>query len=1018
MKEWVMKHVILKLIFPALLLGLVFNMSLQAATTGKITGMVTDKANGEPLPGANVILDGTRQGATTDPDGRYVILAVSPGTYTVTGTMVGYGTEKRQNVNVIADYTSTIDFSLKESTLEMEELVVTAQRPPVEPDKTTSKYVISSADIEAAPQIRATAQLLALQPGMALDGTNSIRGSTTRAQTGTQVGYYVDGIEVDRNMLTGVNTTAIQEVSVLTGGMNAEFGNAAAGVVNLVTKEGQGSLQGRTEYKFTPGGKKHWGRDVYEGPQFEDNVKWDDPDWVAETYVDPGPDRVLGSSDDVERNAHERTDYTDKRGHRVEGTLSGSMSSDVSYFASVSFARDPATFPSVEQTSNDPPRAQATLTYRPSDNIKVKGLGMYQKSNEYQGAARNRTQNIFYPEEFSASGEYTLSRQLEVLTLTHTLGTSTYYDLKLFYNSFNRDTSNVPVATEATRQDEQGFFNLPTLVRQYREEEDTKYGVKFDFVSQVNSSHLFQTGLVLTQQAYHYTAENFSDTQTRQTNFVANGYDLGSNVKPWTLNLYAQDKVEFGGLVANLGLRWDYYNFGRKGTMAQALGRSPMYNSFRRARYELDHLDSSTPTMTALSPRVGFSHPITEKLAAHYFIGRMHTFAPIDLTHRRTFESNAPDDDLNGNGIIDPTEVWNRMEVLSVSWQPSDGMKPQRATSMEMGLDWNFVGDYTTSATAHYRRDEGLYASNNISYWIDPLSGQSIQVNALRNTYWQNARGIELSLKKAFSNHFQFNLSYNAEWVRDPGGIHYGKHSANWYVMPDADYIANGHYWTDWEVQADGSEVPVPLTPAQITDISAKAEANLQVWRDRAGTPGPGAGNYQEPVKSNENGIWTSAAGQVFTSEPTSGQRSNQLSLQFYYATPLGYGPLWSSIYPFGGLRVSMVYRLIGGTPFEYLPPVGAREFRSGAPRMKSDLYAAKDFRAFGNFKPTLFVEISNLFNEKSSDSRNTDFTYVQYGLKLPPPDDTDYLLYGDPNEVSRYDYNPREIEIGLEIKF
>jgi hypothetical protein len=132
----------------------------------------------------------------------------------------------------------------------------------------------------------------------------------------------------------------------------------------------------------------------------------------------------------------------------------------------------------------------------------------------------------------------------------------------------------------------------------------------------------------------------------------------------------------------------------------------------------------------------------------------------------------------------------------------------------------------------------------------------------------------------------------------------------------------------------------------------------------------------------------------------------------------LGYGPLWSSIYPFGGLRVSMVYRLIGGTPFEYLPPVGAREFRSGAPRMKSDLYAAKDFRAFGNFKPTLFVEISNLFNEKSSDSRNTDFTYVQYGLKLPPPDDTDYLLYGDPNEVSRYEYNPREIEIGLEIKF
>lgn len=1013
-----MKQLILRLIFPALLLGLVMDLPLQAATTGKITGVVTDGATGESLPGANVVLDGTQQGATTDLEGRYIILAVSPGAYTLTATMVGYGTEKRQNVQVIADYTSTIDFALKESSLEMDELVVMAQRPPVEPDKTTSKYVISSADIEAVPQVRATSQLLALQPGMALDGSDRIRGSVTRSQSGTQVGYYVDGIEVDRNMLTGVNTTAIQEVSVLTGGMNAEFGNAAAGVVNLVTKEGRGDFSGRVEYKFTPAGKKHWGRDVYESPLFEDNVKWDDPAWVAETYIDPGPDRLMGTSDDVERLAHERVDYTDQRGHRVEGTVSGSATSNLSYFGSLSLARNPSRFPSAEQISDDPPVAQATLTYRPSSNIKVKALGMYQKSNAYQGATRDRTQNIFYPESFSASGTYTLSRQLDVLTLTHTLGTNTYYDLKFFYNSFNRDTSNVPVATEPIRKDAQGFFNLPTLVRDYREEEDTKYGVKFDFVSQVNASHLIQTGLVLTQQAYHLTREFNGDTRSRFVAFVADGFDLGQNVKPWTLNTYVQDKIEFGGLVANLGLRWDYYNFGRNGSMAQALGKSPMYNTFTRARYELDHLDSANPTMTALSPRLGLSHPITDRLAAHYFIGRTHTMPPVEWTHQRQYQSEAPDKDLNGNGVIDPTEKWNSLETQSIGWQPADGVKPQRSTSMEMGIDWNFVSDYTTSVTAHYRRDEGLYASNNISYWIDPLSGQSIQVTVLRNTFWQTARGIELALKKSFSHHFQFTLAYNAEWVRDPGGIHYGKHSSNWYILPDAEFIANGHYWTDWQVQPDGSEVPVPLTTAEIADISAKAEANLQTWRDRAGTPGPGVGPYQEPIKTNDNGIWTSAAGQVFTSEPTSGQRGNQLSLQLYYATPSGYGPKLGAIHPFGGLRTSMVYRLISGSPFEYVPPTGPREFRSGAPIMKSDLYAAKDFRAYRGLRATLFVEVSNLFNEKSSDARNSNFTYVQYGLKLPPPDDTDYLLYGDPNEATRYDYNPREVEIGLEIKF
>ncbi len=905
-------------VIPMLLLGLFLHSPTQGATSGKVTGIVTDANTDEPLPGANVVIDGTRRGATTDGDGRFVILAIDPGVYSITATMVGYGVEKRENINVSADYTSTVDFSLKESTLEMAELVVTAQRPPIEPDKTTSKYVISSADIEAVPQVRATSELLALQPGMALDGTDRIRGSSTAAQVGTMVGYYVDGIAVDRAMLTGVNTTAIQEVSVLTGGMNAEYGNAGAGIVNLVTREGRSGFGGQAEYRFTPAGQKHWGQDGFESPSFQDNVQWDNPDFVTETYVDPGADRVIGTSDDVERLAHERQNYTDARGHRVEGTLSGSFTPDLTYFASVSYARDPSTFPSAEAVNSNPPRTQATLTYRPSENIKVKVLGLYQKTDSFEGAARDRTQNIFYPEGFSASGTFTQSRQLEVVTLTHTLGKSTYYDLKFFYNGFNRDTSNVPVATEATRKDAQGFFNLPTLVRQYTEEEDIQYGLKFDFVSQVSASHLIQTGFVATQQSYHRTNESYSDTRSRYVDFIADGFDVGKNIKPWTLNLYVQDKIEYGGLVANVGLRWDYSKFGRQASMGQALGRSPMYCTFTRAKYESDHLDSGTPTLSALAPRVGLSHPITEKLAAHYFVGRSYVFPELLYTHRRTFNGSSPDKDLNGNGVIDPTEVWNALEVGSVTWQPSDGLQPQRSTSMEMGVDWNFVGDYTTALTAHYRRDEGLYTSNNITYWIDPVSGQSIQVNALRNSRWQTARGLELSLKKSFSNNFQFNLAYNAEWVRDPGGQHYGKHSFNWYTLPDADFIASGHYWNQWAVQPDGSEVPVLPTAAEIADLSAKAEANLVAWTDKAGSPGPGVGPWQPPIKTNANGIWTAAAGHVFTAEPVAGQRQNQLSLQFYYASPLETGPKLGSIHHFGGLLMSMIYRLISGGPFEY----------------------------------------------------------------------------------------------------
>ena len=76
---------------------LLMDTSAMATTAGKITGVITDAATGESLPGANVTLEGTRKGATTDAEGRYLILAVDPGMYTLTATMVGYGTGKERS---------------------------------------------------------------------------------------------------------------------------------------------------------------------------------------------------------------------------------------------------------------------------------------------------------------------------------------------------------------------------------------------------------------------------------------------------------------------------------------------------------------------------------------------------------------------------------------------------------------------------------------------------------------------------------------------------------------------------------------------------------------------------------------------------------------------------------------------------------------------------------------------------------------------------------------------------------
>ena len=93
-----------------------------AGSTGKINGVVLD-ANGAALPGVNVVLTGTRQGATTDADGYFFILNVDPGSHVLEASLVGFTTERREEVRVQADFTTKADFSLTESAIELGEMV-------------------------------------------------------------------------------------------------------------------------------------------------------------------------------------------------------------------------------------------------------------------------------------------------------------------------------------------------------------------------------------------------------------------------------------------------------------------------------------------------------------------------------------------------------------------------------------------------------------------------------------------------------------------------------------------------------------------------------------------------------------------------------------------------------------------------------------------------------------------------------------------------------------------------------
>ena len=205
-----------------------------AGTTGKITGKVVDQETGEPVVGANVVVEGTYLGAAADLDGFYSISNVPPGTYRLVVSAVGYQKTIIENVLVKIDLTTRVDVKLSSSVVQLnQEVVVTSQRPMVQKDLTSTSVTISSDDIRMMP-VESIGQIVNLQAGV-IDG--HFRGGRSN-----DVAYLIDGVAVTDPFNGGftveVENSSIRQMEVITGTFNAEYGQALSGVVNIVTEGG------------------------------------------------------------------------------------------------------------------------------------------------------------------------------------------------------------------------------------------------------------------------------------------------------------------------------------------------------------------------------------------------------------------------------------------------------------------------------------------------------------------------------------------------------------------------------------------------------------------------------------------------------------------------------------------------------------------------------------------------------------------------------------------------------------
>ncbi len=223
------------------------------AQTGKVTGTAVDAQTGDPLIAANIVIEGTSRGAATDLDGFFAILAVPPGTYSITASYAGYAPVTITDVAVNIDVTTSLEFELQPTAIQMEAVTVVYKKPVVDVGTTSKMERITSESLEMNVQDDVTAMLLTA-PGFKIDEEGKIH---IRGGRDTEASFVVEGLDV-RDPITGetlplnLSSLNIEEIQILTGGMSAEYGRAQSGIVNISTPEGSpdeynGTLQWETD---------------------------------------------------------------------------------------------------------------------------------------------------------------------------------------------------------------------------------------------------------------------------------------------------------------------------------------------------------------------------------------------------------------------------------------------------------------------------------------------------------------------------------------------------------------------------------------------------------------------------------------------------------------------------------------------------------------------------------------------------------------------------------------------------
>ena len=723
----------------------------MAGTTGKVAGVVKDGKTGEAIVGASILLQGTSMGAATNLDGYYVILNVPPGSYNLVASGVGYTKKVVSGIHVSIDLTTTIDFNLESEVIQTgEEVVVTAERPLIRKDLTSSQARVDASQIEqlAVHEVR---DVLTLQAGVT---TDQLGGIHIRGGRSSEVGYWVDGVSVsdayDGSQAVQVNQNSVQELQVISGTFNAEYGQAMSGIVNIVTKDGD--------------------------PNYHANLSTYIGDYITQdnTFYNLSQFRPAANKD-IEGSLSgpvvpDLTFYVSGRYYKTDGWLFGDRTflpsgqvapgADTIRDANGNFAGVRRPNSPVPMNNSELIYAQAKLTLQISGGIKLALTGV---------GSRNNYRDYNHDYYLNPDGDVNkYDRGYDVSALwTQTLNARSFYTLGLsfFQKGFKEHLYedpydpryNMDPAAFSTNQDE--FFHSGTNLHQFQRSTETR-DAKLDYTNQIGELHELKAGAearlhrLYLQDYYIYPSQ---DTLRNSQGVLTTIYRpaipviTSTNYQEYTqqpieLSAYVQDKLEYQRMIVNIGVRFDYFNSkGRVLTDPQDpnvyLPQKPE-NIAESLDVRLAKWYKKVSAKSSFSPRLGISYPITDKGILHFSYGHFFQIPSFQLLYQNPgYKVNA----------VDPVQgVYGNADL-----------KPQRTVQYELGLQQQ-VSDVMSFDVTGFYRDTRDWVGTSPKIYVRDATGLTATTSytTFVNEDYANSRGITLTVNRRPSDRWTMTLSY------------------------------------------------------------------------------------------------------------------------------------------------------------------------------------------------------------------------------------------------------------------